>query len=848
MAHKVFICHASSDKQVADAACAALEAQRIPCWIAPRDILAGEEYQESIVEALSDSQIVLLIFSAHANDSPQVRREIERAVTKGKIVVPFRIEDIMPSRAMEFALGNTHWLDALTPPLEHHLPELCHAISRLLEKHKEAGPPLLQPQGSVSEDSHVIPLPVTEKAPVSTGEEALPGTARSHTAAAGETMAAIVREGPPAIEEKLPTPLKGTVDRGLTKEPEQRYESTRGLYRKLRNLRGHFSGAYSSSALAPVAALKTRQRWAIPAAIGTACLLTGLLVYFLKPSGQDIGKYRYTPFASDAWLPVWSPDGKVVAYAGKVSGINQVFLRYLNSPVAVQLTHEEHSIYPLGWSSDRNHLIVVERTDRTESPRQKLYSVATVGGDLDPIMDTDCTACGLSPDGKAFATLSFPKNPGELYGVAISDPLGSPLQSYTPAPFASKELSNIPQLLFSPDGKKILLFRAGDKNKDEAWLLPYPAGSKPPQRILQKLPPYQGTPTFSWMPDSRHIVVALAAEQDAPAHLWMADTRSDDLTPLTTSNAGESRPAVAPDGRSLIYVQSTLSVDVVSVSLQDGSAGTLISSGRYEGMAAWSAKAEKLAWVTNRSGPYEIWVRSTDGAERPVVTAEQFPDGLNKWFMNPALSPDGQRLIFARIDSNSMGRLWMISLSGGAPVQLTNVEADGESCGAWSPDGSRYVYLQVESGKKSLMTVKTSGNAAPIELRKDVSFYPPDWSPAGDWITFRDEKGWNLISPDGKTTKFLGKIATNHLAFSKDGKLLYGIQTGDTEADRDRATLFSMNPVTLRQNVIKELGKDLRPGSYFTPGIRFSLAPDGKSIVYSTVKQRSDLWMLRGYR
>ena len=134
MAHKVFICHSSSDKRVADAACAALEAQRIPCWIAPRDILAGEEYGKAIVDALSSCQIVLLIFSGHANDSPQVRREIERAVSKGKIIVPFRIEDVMPSDAMEFALSNTHWLDALTPPLAHGLSELCATIARLIQR------------------------------------------------------------------------------------------------------------------------------------------------------------------------------------------------------------------------------------------------------------------------------------------------------------------------------------------------------------------------------------------------------------------------------------------------------------------------------------------------------------------------------------------------------------------------------------------------------------------------------------------------------------------------------------------------------------------------------------------
>src|ERR1039457_7095486 len=91
MAHKVFICHASNDKQVADAACAALEAQHIPCWIAPRNILAGEEYGKTIVDALGACEIVLLIFSGHANHSPHVRREIERAVSKGKIIVPFRI-------------------------------------------------------------------------------------------------------------------------------------------------------------------------------------------------------------------------------------------------------------------------------------------------------------------------------------------------------------------------------------------------------------------------------------------------------------------------------------------------------------------------------------------------------------------------------------------------------------------------------------------------------------------------------------------------------------------------------------------------------------------------------------
>jgi serine/threonine protein kinase len=664
-----------------------------------------------------------------------------------------------------------------------------------------------------------------------------------------ETMAAIVREDAPPLEEKLPAPLRWTIDRCLAKEPDQRYESTRDLFRELRNIRDHFSEAYSSSKLAPVAVPKKRSPWLIPAAVGAACLLSGaLLVFLLKPSGQDIGKYRYTPFATNASGAVWSPDGKAVAYAGTVDGVFQVFLHYLNSPVPVQLTHEKHDVRAVGWSSDRNHLVVVESTGNQQPPYGKLYAVPTVGGDLDFIMDANCFACDISPDGKAFADLSMASKPGEMYSVVISDPLGSPFRAYTPAPFASKELFNGPQLAFSPNGKQILLIRSGEQNTDEAWLLPYPAGSKPPRRVLEKLPAFQGTPTFSWMPDSRHIVVSLSTDQDSPTHFWIADTQSDELTPLTTGNTGEREPAVAPDGKSLIYVQRTTSLDVVSVSLQDGSAKTLISTGREESMAAWSAKTGMLAWVTDRSGPWEIWVHSSDGSERPVVTAAMFPDGLNKWLMNPTLSPDGNRLIFTRIDTRGASHLWMISLSGGAPVRVANQDADFEQGSAWSPDSSRFLYARLNAGKKSLMTIRTSGGATPVELKNDIDSYLSAWSPAGDWITYRDEKGWNLISLDGKTSRFLGKIDAEYLVFSSDGKLLYGIQQGETDADRDRVTLFSLDPVTRKQTVIKELGKDMLPATNFFPGVRFSLAPDGKSITYSTSKHRSDLWLLEGYR
>jgi hypothetical protein len=141
MAHDVFISYSSQDKTVADAACAALEAQKIRCWIAPRDVLPGTEYGEAIVSAIEGCRAVVLIFSAHANESPHIRREVERAVSKGKVILPFRIENVLPSRSMEYCLGNTHWLDALTPPRELRIAELVGSTGRLLEVTGGAIPP-----------------------------------------------------------------------------------------------------------------------------------------------------------------------------------------------------------------------------------------------------------------------------------------------------------------------------------------------------------------------------------------------------------------------------------------------------------------------------------------------------------------------------------------------------------------------------------------------------------------------------------------------------------------------------------------------------------------------------------
>jgi len=143
MAHDVFISHSEKDKVTADAVCAMLESNGIRCWIAPRDVLPSMAWGPAIVDAIGQCRIMVLVLTANANDSSQIPREVERAVSRGVAILPLRVEDVLPGKGLEFFIGNVHWLDALTPPLETHLKNLAGKIKILLAPTEPVASPTL---------------------------------------------------------------------------------------------------------------------------------------------------------------------------------------------------------------------------------------------------------------------------------------------------------------------------------------------------------------------------------------------------------------------------------------------------------------------------------------------------------------------------------------------------------------------------------------------------------------------------------------------------------------------------------------------------------------------------------
>lgn len=154
MANHVFVSHSSQDKAVADQVCKALEDAGIGCWIAPRDILPGADWAEGIMDAIEHSALFVLIVSSNSNDSPQVLREVERTVSNRITILPFRIEDVVLTKALEYFVSSHHWLDALTEPMEPHLHKLVQTVKKFYAA-KNLTPP--EPGDVAAEPSAAAP-------------------------------------------------------------------------------------------------------------------------------------------------------------------------------------------------------------------------------------------------------------------------------------------------------------------------------------------------------------------------------------------------------------------------------------------------------------------------------------------------------------------------------------------------------------------------------------------------------------------------------------------------------------------------------------------------------------------
>ncbi len=133
--HDVFISFSFKDQTVAEyVANRLLNSYKISYWMCTRDLIGGENFKGSIVEAISNAKIVLLVQSKYSIASKEVPKEVSIALDRNKPIVPFVLDDAELEGDLEYDLIGIHRIDARKPTLDERINELAHQIYAMLNK------------------------------------------------------------------------------------------------------------------------------------------------------------------------------------------------------------------------------------------------------------------------------------------------------------------------------------------------------------------------------------------------------------------------------------------------------------------------------------------------------------------------------------------------------------------------------------------------------------------------------------------------------------------------------------------------------------------------------------------
>jgi serine/threonine protein kinase len=649
-----------------------------------------------------------------------------------------------------------------------------------------------------------------------------------------ETMHAIIHEPVPPPAGCSPQ-LQDIFDKALAKDPKARYQHAGDLALDLTRAPAKRPADFPAASGYP----QTRRRsWPLVAAC-TAAVLFGAGLWRLATETQtpDMARYRLRPFASEEGaelFPSWSPDGKSIAYAAQRNAGWELTIKSLDGSRPLTLARVDGQsggigIISISWAPDSSKLFYIPTEGVTFGP---VFSVARAGGEPQKVLDVRVDAAKLSPDGGTLAALVREEENGRQQRV---------LTLFTPAGNLRKKLKAFPgfthqaRLVWSPDASKILLWA----QEPDLWIIDANSGST---RSFPSPDPKPIHFNLAWL-DNRRIVLSWPRKNDleeARCDLWALDSATGKMTLLFPSTEVLTDPAVSPDGKSLAFSTGYVDFDVMEFPLDGGPARPLRATAHWEEGADWSPVSPEFVYAT----PEGIKLRSKDGSrESFLVTIGSFGEKIS-YAYSPTFSPDGARVAFVAYSgvTGTDGRIWIAPVSGGPPAPLGDYKG-GAFGPAWSPDGKWMATNWAESQwpPTALAKIRIGSSDAPVVLANQACGFIPSWSPDGKRIVCSRDGMLYTMPAEGGTAEFLGKEFEAIAAWSRDPRYLYTIRRagGKRQLGKLEWRAGTFQPIL-------DIPKDLFFNTNAFGQVRLSLAPDGKSLATTVVRNTGDIWILDG--
>jgi Tol biopolymer transport system component len=649
-----------------------------------------------------------------------------------------------------------------------------------------------------------------------------------------ETMTAILRDEPPALNDtgwQGPLDLQRILARCLEKNVERRFQSASDLAFAIESLSGASSGTPTgtpavTSGAQPKANLK--RAW-LPWAIAAALLVGTAVWEMTRPAAEPANPLekahftRVTDFKSvEAAI---SPDGRFVAFVSDHDGPFDVWLTQVGTGRLINLTQGKVGQLPgplrtVGFSGDGSEIWI-----GGGDVGMRLRLMLLTGGTPRNFLSEEAVNLAWSPDGERIVYHTF----GDGDPMFVADRSGANAQRISRDPPGIH--NHFPA--WSPDGRWIY-FSHGKPATGEMDLWRIDPAGRNPERLTQHntdvaYPTPVGDRTVFYVArdedgsgpwlwafdlkrgDSRRVSIGLeqytsvqasadgrklvATISNPVAGLWTVPI-PDRVAPDRVAEEGDVRPfpvpterALAPrfGGSSLFYLSSLGTGDGLW-RFRDGQATEIWkgADGAVRETPAVSPDGARVAIVLRRNGKRQLYVLSSDGAELQPIAEGIVPQGSSCW------SPDGRWIVTGGSDATGSG-LFKIPLDSGSPVRLVSGSALNP---VWSPDGSLIVYAGTNVRTFApLLAVRPDGTSVKL----------PD-------ITLRRLGERVRFSPDGKSLIYMGGLLA-----SQDFWLL------DLSSMKSRPLARLQNRATMRT---------------------FDVTPDGKQIVFDRLRENSQVVMI----
>jgi Tol biopolymer transport system component len=549
-----------------------------------------------------------------------------------------------------------------------------------------------------------------------TGRHAFAGESRM------STISAILKDEPKPIED-APPDLNKIIRRCLRKDPARRTQHMDDVRLALDEVR---EDSESGRLVAEGAAVKRRVMpgwgWAVAATVVAVAAFGALRLSRVQPVPVETPiRTPLTTYPGAETSPSFSPDGRQVAFTwnGEKRDNVDIYIKMVDGGNPLRLTTDPAPDRIPRWSPDGRHVAFVRQ--------QAIYIVPPLGGAERKLTDGATSDIEWTPDSRSIA---FMDASGAV--VLLNLQTGERRQLTDPPPTTGGDRA----FAFSPDGSMLAFVRwttisgAGD-------LYVTPLSGGPLKRIEL---PNNFLYDLVWTPDGDAIVAAI--ELGGPTALWRAPIDSGQPSRIPGLEDGARQPAVSVAAHRLAYTRTIADENIWTST--EGTRMQLVASTRRDFNPQFSPDGSKIAFVSDRTGGWEIYVGDARGGQVAQLTSfgSVIADGV-RW------SPDGRELVFAVLEGTNRD-IYTVAADGGIAKRITE-EVSDEGRPSYSMDGKWIYFRSNRSGKDEIWRMPRGGGQA-VQVTQGGGFEATE-TPDGKALYFiraRAESGlWRMTLPDG---------------------------------------------------------------------------------------------------